>query len=83
MTFICVLCQISNEDFGTDLQSSLVLASLVYLNRLAKQLDHVQDFYRVISIFFAFELDKTIALMLIGHFVPRYVHIHDWASLKE
>ena len=83
MTLISLLCQISDEDFGSDFECSLVLASFIYLDRLAKQLDHVQDLYGVVSILFAFELDKAITLMLIGHFVPRYVHIHNWASLKE
>ena len=55
------------------------MASFVDLDGLVEQLDHVQNLDRIVSVLFSFELDKSIALVLVGHFVAWDVHIYDWA----
>ena len=61
----------------------LILTRLIHLDWLVEELDHVKDLDRIISVFFSLELDKAIALMLVGDFVSRYVHVDDRPSLQE
>jgi len=49
---------------------------LVNTDRLAKQLDHVHDFDRIISIFLTDELHKTITLVRLCYPVFWHVNIH-------
>ena len=74
---------IPDEDIGTDILGPLILCGVVDLDWLAIALDHVQYLYRVVGILLRLELHETIALMLIGDLVSRYVHVGYGPALQE
>lgn len=43
----------------------------------------MHDFYGVVSVFLALELDEAIALMLVGNFISRNVDVDNWSALCE
>lgn len=49
---------------------------LVHTDRLAINLDHVHDFYCIVSIIFTHELDKPVTLVLLSDAITWHVYIH-------
>ena len=80
---INVFRQITNENLSANFLRAFVLACFVDFDRFVEQFYHMKDFNRIVCIFFCLELNKAIALMLVGDFVARYVDIDDWAGLEE
>ena len=78
-----MLREVADEDFCSDLLSSLVLTRLVHLNWLVEQFDHVEDLDGVVCVLFSLKLDKAVALVLVGHLVTGNVNVDDRASLEE
>ena len=74
---------IANESISSNFLSALVLCSLVDFDRLAIELYHMNDLDSIICIFLRFKLNKPITLRLIGHFISRYVNVHNWTTLQK
>jgi hypothetical protein len=75
--------KIAHEKVGSYILRSLILGSLVDLDGLAIQFDHVHDLYGVVCVLLALEFDEAVALVLVCDFVSRDMHIHDGTALSE
>lgn len=75
--------QVPNEYVGPHILGALILRSLVDLDGLPVQFDHMHDLDRIIRILLTLELYKSISLMLIGDLIPRDVNIDHWSALRE
>lgn len=51
------------------------MTHLVHTNGLAINLDHVHDFYSIVSIIFTHELNEPVTLVLLSDAIPRHVHV--------
>uniref|UniRef100_A0A7C8ZGQ8 Uncharacterized protein n=1 Tax=Opuntia streptacantha TaxID=393608 RepID=A0A7C8ZGQ8_OPUST len=81
--FIHIRVQITNEKICSNIQTLLVLGSLIYTYRFPINLDHVKNFNSIVGIFFTPEFHKSIALMKICHSIFGHIHINNGASLNK
>ena len=62
---------------------SFILRGLIDFNGFAEHFDHMHDFDRIIGIILTFELNKSVALMLIGDFVSGKMNVNDGSALDK
>lgn len=75
--------QVSDEDVGADVKVFVMCRGFVYPDRFTIKLDHIHDFYGIVSILFTKELHKAITLMLASDPVFGHVCVDHRTSLQE
>lgn len=75
--------EISNKKIGSNVLGSFILGGFIDFDGFSEHFDHVHDFNRVVCVLLAFELNKAIALMLIGDFISWQMDINYGPALNE
>lgn len=75
--------QIADKDVSPNILGSFVLWSFIDFQRLSVQLDHMHNLDGIVCIFLTFELNETVALMLIGDLIPGDVDIYNRTTLRK
>ena len=61
--------EITDKEIGANILGSFILRGLIDFDGFAEHFDHMHDFDRIIGVVLTFELNKAVALMLIGDFI--------------
>lgn len=75
--------EVTDEDVRSHVQVFVVCRGLINSNWFAIELYHIHDFDGIVSILFAEELHKAVALMLASDPVFRHVCVDHRTSLQE
>lgn len=75
--------KIPNKHISAHIEILSIGSSLVDTYGLAIELNHIHDLDGVVSILFAHELHKAVALVQLRYAVLGHVHIHHRSCLEE
>lgn len=75
--------EITDKEIGANVLGSFILRGLIDFDGFAEHFDHVHDFDRIIGVVLTFELNKAVALMLIGDFISGKMNVNDGSALNK